>query len=206
MDTAVRDLSLRAHAFLSSSVRQVQGAFQACLDLYSPETWLILYYPLFYLAKIVKRYSQWTAKQGQGIFSDWLPLKGEPDASPYTLSALFKKEVLPFFILGPLCYVFLLHYHFLDSRSWRTTSPIEELSKPEKESSYDAISRVPERLLQTNVDIGLTEDEALERQKVYGPNEILTTRNWFYVFARLALRTTNLVLEVNLWKASWEDG
>ena len=198
MDRAAEDLFLRAHAFLSSQRTRVENAFRALLNRYSPETWLVLYYPLFYFAKIAKRCPQWTAEQGQGILSDWSFSSGDQQASLHVSSLTVEKIALSLVILVPLCYVFSLQYHLLDSRSWRTTSPAEESSKSGEDSLYDATDRAPERLLQTNVDTGLTEDQVSKRQNRYDPNEILVTRNWFYVLLRLALGTTNLVLEVSL--------
>ena len=40
----------------------------------------MLYYPLFYFAKVAKRYPQWTAKQEQGISSDWSFSSGDSQA------------------------------------------------------------------------------------------------------------------------------
>ena len=198
MDRTAGNLFLRAHAFLSSLKARVQNEFRVCLNLYSPETWLVLYYPLFYFAKVAKRYPQWTAKQEQGILSDWSFSSGDSQAYLRVSVSTIEKIALLIVILGPLCRTFLLHYHFLDIRSWRTTSPGVESSKSKEEAIYDTTSKAPERLLQTSTDIGLTEDQASERQKKYGPNEILATRNWFYVLLRPALRSTNLTTEVSL--------
>ena len=187
MDRRAKDLALRAHALLSTLRTRVQNAFRTCLDLYSPETWLVVYYPLFYFAKVAKRYPQRTDKQGQGILSNWSFSSGDAKASLHVSSSTIEKIALFSVILGPFCYVFLLHYHFLDRRLWKI-SPAEASSKSEEEL---------ERLFQTDVDTGLTEDQVSERQKKYGPNEILTTRNWFYVLLRLAIGTTNLISEVS---------
>ena len=131
------------------------------------------------------------------MLSDWSFSKEGPQASLHVSSSNVEQTGLLLVIFSPLCYVLLLHYHFLDSRPW-TTSPAEESSKSEEESFYDATNRASESLLQTNVDIGLTEDQVSERQKMYGPNEILLmTRSWVYVLLRLTLRTTNLVPEVS---------
>ena len=93
----------------------------------------MIYYPLFYFAKIVKRYQQWTTKQGQEISSDWSFSSGHRQAFLHVSSSTMEKTALSFVILSPLCYAFFLHYHFLDSRSRRTISPVEESSKPEEE-------------------------------------------------------------------------
>ena len=198
MDRTATDLYLRAHELRSSLRARVQNEFRACLDLYSPETWLVFYYPLFYFAKIVKRYPQWTAEQGQKFSSKWPFWGRNPHASLHVSSPIIESKALLLVLFGPLCYAFLLHYRFFDGRSWRTTSPAVESSESEEDRNYDATRKAPERLLQTNIEIGLTEDQASERQRKYGPNEILTTRNWFYVVLRLAPRITNLIAEVSL--------
>lgn len=207
MDRTAKDLSLRAHGLLSSLQTQMQIAFRASLNLYSPETWLVLYYPLFYFAKVVKRDPQWAAKQGKGILFDSSFSTGDPQASPYVTISIIVKTALPLVILGPLCYLFLVNYHLLDSRSWRATSPAEEPSESDEEPIYDTTSRAPERLLQTEIDIGLTEEQVSERQKKYGPNEIVTTRNWFYVSLQLAFGATNLVLDSSSTKScvKWHE-
>lgn len=197
MDRTARVLFLQAHALLISLRTRVHNSFRACLNLYSPETWLVLSYPLFYFGKVAKRCPQ-TAKQGHGMLSDWSFSKEPPQASLHVSSSIIEQTGLLLVILSPFCYVFLLHRHFLDSRSW-TTSRAEKSSKSEAESFDDPTNRAAESLLQTNFDIGLTEDQVSERQKLYGPNEILLmTRSWFYVLLRLVLRTTNLVPEVSL--------
>ena len=202
MDRTTWDLAVRTHHVLSSLKTRAQNAFRAYLNTYSPETWLVLYYPLFYLAKVAKRYLQSTAKQGQGqgLPSDSSFPSDESETSLHTFNTTAEKTTLFLVILGPLCYVFLLRYHFLDRRSWKTTSPGEESSKSRKEQLYDATNRAPESLLQTEVDVGLTEDQVSERQQRYGPNEIVTTRNWFLVLLRLALENTNPVSEVSIVK------
>lgn len=112
---------------------------------------------------------QGTGRQGQGMFADQLFPNGDPQASLHVSNSIIEKKVLPLFIIGPLCCMLLRHYHFLDGRSWRTTSPAGELSKSEEDSIYDAANKPRERLLQTNLDIGLTQDQVSERQKKYGP-------------------------------------
>ncbi len=162
----------------------------------------MLYYPLFYFAKIAKRYPQLAAKEGHGLLSGWSFSSGDSQTSLQTSITTIEKTALFLAILGPLCYVFLLHYHLLDTRSRKTTSPGEESGKSEEGQLYDATYRAPENLLQIEVDVGLTEDQVSERQKMYGPNEIVTTRNWSFVLLRLALENTNLVSEVSVVEVS----
>ncbi len=202
MDRTAWDLAVRTQDLLSSLRTRVQNAFRACLDIYSPETWLVLYYPLFYFAKVARRYPQLIAKQGRGVLSDWSSSSGDSQTSLHTSITTIEKTALFLTILSPLCYVFLLHYHFLDSRLWKRTSPAEESSKFEEDQLYDATYRAPEKLLQIEVDVGLTEDQVSERQKRYGPNEIVTTRNWGFVLLRLALENTNLISEVSIRETS----
>ncbi len=177
MDRTAWDLALRTQDLLSSLRTRVQNAFRACVNIYSPETWLVFYYPLFYFAKVAGRYPQSTAKQGHGVSSDWLFSSGDAQTSLRTSITTIEKTALFFAIVVPLCYVFLLHYHLLDTRSWRTTSSAEESSRFEEDQLYDATYKAPENLLQAKVDIGLTEDQVSEQQKRYGPNEIVTARN-----------------------------
>ena len=197
MDTTIANLVLRVSAFSSSLRTQVQNAFRACLNLYSPETWLVIYFPLFYFVRVVNRYSQWVDEQPEGNSLTWLSLIGYEEASPSpAYGSSIQRRVCPFIILSLICCLLFLYYHTLVCRSSGATSLAQEASTSVEESIYDATSKAPERLLQTTIDAGLTKDEVSQRQRKYGPNEIVVTRSWFRALLRLALGTTNLVLKV----------
>ena len=55
MADVVRDSSLQTHTHLFAPVVRAYGVLRALHDYYGPLTWLLLYYPLFYLAKINTR-------------------------------------------------------------------------------------------------------------------------------------------------------
>ena len=192
MDVTIEELALRTHASLSSLKARAKHAFQMGLDLYSPERWLVIYYPLYYLSKIAKRDTEETSERGQGsslrsVSTSVTFQKGITLALNWIVFALV--------IVASVYYVLSLSWHLLEST----------LSKRSDEDAvYDATNKAPNSLLQTDVDMGLTKDEVLKRQKIYGPNEITTSRKWFNVWLRLSAMPKSLVLEVScLLQSVW---
>lgn len=62
----------------------------------------MLYYPLFYFAKVADSYQQWTAKQEQGILPDWSFSSGDSQVDLRAPSSTIEKTALILVIFGPL--------------------------------------------------------------------------------------------------------
>ena len=175
MAETLQDYLLRISSLLPSPVVRAYPILQACWDFYGPQTWLLLYYPLFYLAKVAKKLSA-SPSEGQGLYRNFAEVGSEA-------TTVFV------FILSPLFYVLLLKYCFFESEFWKGMS--------EEENPHDSLDEVPDRMLHTSIDSGLSNDEVIARRKTYGLNEIGHRRNWVFVLLHLSVGPANLLLEVS---------
>ena len=188
MAEVARESILRFRSLLPSPAVRAYTILRACYDFYGPQTWLLLYYPLLYLAQVAKRLSVLSVQREDKTRPD-----GKPGFEATTTSSVA--------ILGLLVYVLLLRYCLLDSDFWkRIQSTYLHLGKPSEAEEDNPLSfahEVLDRLLHTSVKDGLSKDEVITRQKAYGPNEIWHGRNWVFVLLRLSIGPANLPLEAS---------
>ena len=172
MAESAQDPLLQIRSSPPSPIVHAFSIVRACWDSYGPQTWLLLYYPLLYLVKVAKRLSVPGSGREDGVLSKL----GFDTATTLYVA-----------ILSPPLYVLLLRYCFFTSDLWN--------GKNSKESSQDYSLDVPERLLQTNVENGLSINEVVARRKIYGLNQIGHSRSWSFILCHLSFGPANLLLE-----------
>ena len=191
MPEIARESSLSSCSFLIAPVVRAYTILRAVWDYYSPPTWLLLYYPLLYLAKVAERLSVLNAERGNDSRLDVkpAPIKGQGlswilthvglETATTTMSAA---------ILGQLLYVLLLRCGFLGRDFWKGTQSVET----EMDAPHSLAHEVPDRLLHTSVEIGLDKHEVIARRKAYGVNELRSPRSWIPCgFLALNIRGAN---------------
>ena len=196
MPETAQESALLSCSFLTAPVVRAYTTIRAVWDYYAPPTWLLLYYPLLYLAKVAKRLSVLDPGRGTDSRLDvkLAPIKGQGlswivthiglETATTTISAA---------ILGQLLYVLVLRCGLLESDFWTGTQSVET----EMDDPHSLAHEVPDRLLHTSVEIGLDKNEVIARRKAYGTNELRPPRSWIFVVMRLLIGPANLLLEVN---------
>ena len=183
-------------SLVTAPVIRAYTVLRAIWDYYAPPTWLLLYYPLLYLAKVAKRLS--VLKSGRETHSrldvKLAPIKGQ--GLSWILAHVgieTATTIMSAAILGLLIYVLLLRCGLLGRDFWKATQSVEM----EMEDPRSLAHEVPERLLHTSVEIGLDKHEVIVRQKAYGTNELRPPRSWIFAGMRLLIGPANLLLEVS---------
>ena len=196
MPGKAQESPLLSCSLLTASVVRAYTILRALWDYYAPPAWLLLYYPLLYLAKVAKRLSvlnsgreidsrldvKLTRIKGKGL--SWILTHVGLETAMTTLSAA---------ILGQLLYVLLLRCSLLEGDFWKGTQSVET----EMDDPHSLGHEVPDRLLHTSVETGLDKHEAIARRKAYGTNELWPPRSWISVVVRLLIGPANLLLEVS---------
>ena len=164
-------------------------------ELWSPDSWLQVCYPLFYLAKATSKDRE--RRNGQ---------KGRAQGV---------EMAIPIAIMCLLSWILWMNGRFvlqdLFTKKDEDESPLSEIEKKaeeentEGESSLRSGAMITERHLNTALETGLSQNEVSERQEIYGPNDFLESRDWFRIFRDTCLSGISLPLEVRIVEASRDD-
>ena len=177
---------------MSASFRnKVSHALKRGYEIYSPHTWLQIYYPMYYLIRVAKRDRQ----------ADKTTLRTETGLTIAVGCLLF--------------WVLFIHVRFLlrdpmkrqreDSNAIDENLENEPLADSTSENRVGLGTQIPERHLDTALDIGLSHHEVRSRQKLYGPNEIRTSKNWAWLIRRTLINDTAICSQVKLFRSRWRD-
>lgn len=152
---------------------------------YFPQAGLLFFYPnSTYLTIVTKRYKDVVSGRRDGLKADNSAAPGLDVAhSPLGNFILFAVVLLP------LCYLYVTQYHLLDCA----------LPKRDTQETLESSDDVPDELLDTSLDTGLTQDAVEARQKIYGWNELDKGRDWLFFFQVLLVwpdAAGNVSLEV----------
>lgn len=142
---------------LQIRVPRIHRALQTCYKYFPPQAWLLTYYPLMHLEDISHKLL-------------------EPSTKRSSSNQAILLVVLPLFYLLLQRYGLLQIGHLL---KWRDTSNYDDqirVAEGQEAKIEDAV--VPEHLLDTRIEYGLSKDEVVARLKDYGANEFWTAKAW----------------------------
>lgn len=168
---------------LHSRVVQAYKILQSWSGSYPLRTWLqmllLTYYPLLYLEDVAHK--AFVQEDGR-------------EAGP-------KELVTVIVIIGPLLYMLLSRYSLLSSELWKPSKPKniqpDRTIETEDEQPGRREEKASNDMLQTSVEKGLSEDEVIARQKMYGLNELGHRRKWMLHLWELLTGPANLLCEAS---------
>lgn len=138
-------------------VLRIHGALSVCYNYCPPRAWLLLYYPLAHLEVVAYK------------------LLG-----PQT-ERRFRGQAIVFLIL-PLFYFISKTYGLWEVGASMMERCMGEHANhtlsSESTKSRDSDFAVPDQLLDTPVEGGLSKSQVVARQKIYGPNVAWSGKNW----------------------------
>lgn len=150
-------------------------------EIYNPQGWLQIYYPLYYLDKAIKH--------------DIYPLENQ-------------RKVVRLAVPGAIAYIIVwilwTNLRFILRDLFIRQNPQEDQASRQSDQNDDDYptyklsfdTRVPDQHLQTDTNCGLSQNEVKKRREIYGSNKLQTSASYFYVLGIFSAHGVAVPLEV----------